>query len=149
MTVNANSTRITLALFFLLVPSVGASPLALVQSSGYGPEVKSFLEYVKHEEVELEFQIKHNEISRKDYGRSKNRLEVHREAVLSRVKRTGEDFVPEYNVLAAPEVGDILPNGVDDLKGHRPGDVIDGKWKYVGTALRVEKFYIFERTGQD
>ncbi|HUK91912.1 MAG TPA: hypothetical protein VLZ81_16030, partial [Blastocatellia bacterium] len=108
---------------FLLLCLIGArgyavagSPLAY-QSQGYGPEVKSFLEYVKHEEVELDFQIKRNEISRKDYDRSKNRLDVLRQAVLNRVKRTGEDFVPEYNVLAASEIGDILPNGVEDLKG--------------------------------
>ena len=119
--------------------------LARAQAPNYGPEVKSFLEYVRHEEVELEFQIKHNEISRKDYERSKNRLDVQRQAVLVLVKRTGEDYVPEYNVLAASEVGDILPNGIEDLKGRKPGDVIDGKWKYVGTALRAEKFYIFER----
>jgi hypothetical protein len=116
------------------------------QSSGYGPEITSFLEYVNHEYVELEFQIKHNEISRKDYERSKNRLAVLRETVLGRFKRTGEDYVPEYNVLAVSEVGDILPNGLQDLKGHKTGDVIDGKWRYVGAAIRGEKFYIFERT---
>src|SRR6516225_10745819 len=87
------------------------------QSGGYGPEVKSFLEYIRHEQVELDFQIAHNEISRKDFARSKNRLEVHKQAVLTRVKRTGEDIVPEYTVMAADELGDILPGGLQDLKG--------------------------------
>jgi hypothetical protein len=124
-----------------IFPGVGIP----AQSSGYGPEVKSFLEYIRHEEVELDFQIKHAEIQRKDYERSMNRLEVNKETVLARVRRTGQDMVPNYNVLAASEVGDILPNGVADLKGHKAGDLVDAKWKYVGAAFRGEKFYIFER----
>src|SRR5262249_47473791 len=92
------------------------------QSNGYGPEVKSFLEYIRHEQVELNFQVQHNEISRKDFTRSKNRLEVQKQAVLTRVRQTGQDIVPEYTVMAADELSDILPNGVDDLKGHKPGD---------------------------
>ncbi len=115
------------------------------QSNGYGPEVKSFLEYIRHEQVELNFQIAHNEISRKDFTRSKNRLEVQKQAVLTRVKRTGQDIVPEYTVMAADELSDILPNGLEDLKGHKPGEDINAKWRYVGFAVLGEKFYIMER----
>jgi len=134
--------------------ALGVASLALLfccsgaggrQSNGYGPEVKSFLEYIRHELVELNFQIAHNEISRKDFTRSKNRLEVQKQAVLTRVKRTGEDIVPEYTVMAADELADILPHGVDDLKGHKPGDNISSKWRYVGFAVLGEKFYIMER----
>jgi len=115
------------------------------QSNSYGPEVRSFLEYIHHEQVELSFQIAHNEISRKEFNRSKNRLEVQKQAVLTRVKRTGEDIVPEYTVMAADELTDIPPNGVEDLKGHKPGDNINPKWRYVGFAVLGEKFYIMER----
>src|SRR5215467_8696224 len=115
------------------------------QSNSYGPEVKYFLEYIHHEQVELNFQIAHNEISRKEFTRSKNRLEVQKQAVLTRVKRTGADIVPEYTVMAADELADILPNGVDDLKGHKPGEDINPKWRYVGFAVLGEKFYIMER----
>jgi hypothetical protein len=118
------------------------------QSNGYGPEVKSFLEYIRHEEVELNFQITHNEISRKEFNRSKNRLEVQKQAVLTRVRRTGQDIVPEYTVMAADELGDILLNGLEDLKGHKPGEDITAKWRYVGFAILGEKFYILERIGE-
>lgn len=103
------------------------------------------MEYIHHEQVELSFQIAHNEISRKEFNRSKNRLEVQKQAVLTRVKRTGEDIVPEYTVMAADELTDILPNGAEDLKGHKPGDDINQKWRYVGFAVLGEKFYIMER----
>jgi hypothetical protein len=115
------------------------------QSVGYGPEVKSFLEYIHHEEVELNFQITHNEISRKEFTRSKNRLEVQKQAVLTRAKRTGQDIVPEYTVMAADELGDILSKGLEDLKGHKPGEDINARWRYVGFAILGEKFYILER----
>jgi hypothetical protein len=130
-------------LFGLMLVCSTGSPAR--QSNGYGPEVRSFLEYISHEEVELNFQVTHNEISRKEFARSKNRLEVQKQAVLTRVKRTGQDIVPEYSVMAADELGDILSNGLEDLKGHKPGDDINAKWRYVGFAILGEKFYIMER----
>src|SRR5262245_4063380 len=135
----------SVASFVPLVLLGSASYARRFQSNGYGPEVKSFLEYIRHEQVELNFQIQHNEISRKDFIRSKNRLEVQKQAVLTRVKQTGQDIVPEYTVMAADELGDILPNGMEDLKGHKPGDSVSSKWRYVGLTVLGEKFYIMER----
>jgi hypothetical protein len=143
-------TLSTRARLLLVGTVLACTPVTLAhQSEGYGPEVKSFLEYIRHEEVELNFQIAHNEISRKDFTRSKNRLAVQKQAVLTRAKRTGQDIVPEYTVMAADELGDILPNGIEDLKGHKPGQKINEKWRYVGFAVLGEKFYIMERAGDE
>ena len=124
--------------------SIAALQVLAVQSSAYGPEIKSFLEYIRHEQTELHFQIVHQEISRKDFVRSKDRLDVLREAVLTHFRRTRQDLVPEYSVVAASELGDLLENGYEDLKGHKPGDAISRKWRYIGTVTRSEKFYILE-----
>jgi hypothetical protein len=129
-------------LIWLLAPTI---PILAAQLRGYGPEVKSFLEYVRHEEVELNFQIEHKEIARKDYLRSKTRLEILRDAVLTRVKQTGQDLVPEYHVVAADEVEELIPGGTEALKGVKAGDVVLTKWKYIGNAVRGEKFFILER----
>ena len=137
-----NGSALGVASLALLICCSGAGGR---QSNGYGPEVKSFLEYIRHELVELNFQIAHNEISRKDFTRSKNRLEVQKQAVLTKVRRTGEDIVPEYTVMAADELRDILPNGLEDLKGHKPGENVSAKWRFVGFAIVGEKFYILER----
>src|SRR5215467_11104912 len=126
-----NGSALGVASLALLICCSGAGGR---QTNGYGPEVKSFLEYIRHEQVELNFQIQHNEISRKDFIRSKNRLEVQKQAVLTRVKQTGEDIVPEYTVMVGDELSDILPNGLEDLKGHKPGDSINAKWRYMGLA---------------
>jgi hypothetical protein len=116
-----------------------------VQSSDYGPQVRSFLDLLRHEENELEFQIKHNEISRKDYTRSKNKIAIQRQKVLSIVKQTGQDIVPELQVVAAAEVGQLIEAGTRAMRGKKPGEVIDEKWRYLGSVARGEVFYVFER----
>src|SRR5438132_10020094 len=81
------------------------------QSDDYGPEVKSFLDLMRHEEDELEFQIKHNEISRREYLRSRSRIAIHRETVLNLVHQSGTDSVPELHVAAASELDQLIEDG--------------------------------------
>jgi hypothetical protein len=111
----------------------------------YGPEVKSFLDLCKHEEDELEFQIAHQEISRKDYIRSKNRLSIQRQMVLKRVKDSGEDVVPDLHVVTSAELTQLIEDGAKAIKGVKVGAVIAGKWLYLGSVNRGETYYIFER----
>jgi hypothetical protein len=116
-----------------------------VQSSEYGPEVRSFLDLMRHEEDELEFQIKHNEISRREYIRSKTQIVIHRQTVLDLVKETGKDLVPELHVVAAPELDQWIEGGTRAIKGLKRGDLIENKWRYLGSVQRGETFYILER----
>jgi hypothetical protein len=115
------------------------------QEVKYGPDVKAFLDLCRHEEVELDYQIAHNEITRKDFIRSKNRIAIQREMVLNRVKETGEDMVPDLHVVTAAEVSQLIEDGMKALKGAKPGKLIADKWIYLGTANRHEAYYIFER----
>ncbi len=111
----------------------------------YGPEVKSFLELCRHEEEELEFQIKHGEINRQDYIRSKNRLAIQRQMVLKRAKDTGEDTVPDLHVVTATEIEQLIEGGMKALKGVKPGGLIADKWLFLGSVNRGEIYYTFER----
>ncbi|HKG20445.1 MAG TPA: hypothetical protein VKC34_00985 [Blastocatellia bacterium] len=113
--------------------------------SDHGPEVSAFLSLTKDEEEELEFQIRRNEITRRDYVRSKRRLAIHRQVVLDIVKKSGEDVVPELHVVAASEVDQLIENGTRALKGAKPGAVLNEKWKLVAEVTRGELFYVFER----
>lgn len=115
------------------------------QSNGYGPEVKSFLELMRHEEEELEFQIRHNEISRREYLRSKTEIAIHRQTVLDLVKETGADYVPELHVVATSELDQLIEDGTRLIKGMKRGEIIANKWRYVGSVHRGETFYILER----
>ena len=138
------ATRISLLIVFAVIqPSWNIA--RGYQENGYGPEVKSFLDLMRHEETELEFQIRHNEIAHKDYLRSKSRIAIMRNTVLSLVKETGEDRVPELHVVAAAEIGQLIEDGPAAVKGIKPGEIIKEKWRYIGKTTRGELFYIFER----
>jgi hypothetical protein len=139
-------TRVRLnAWLLLLIINQTCFASHLPQSSAYGPEVSSFLDYLRQEEIELRFMVSHNEISRKEYARSMNRIAVWREAVLAYARKTGKDCVPEFHVVTTSEVEELIPDGMKALKGIRPGEVIAEKWRYVGRFVRGERFYIFER----
>ena len=113
--------------------------------SAYGPEVKSFLDLMRHEEDELEFQIKRKEISRRDYLRAKNEIIIHRQTVLDLARETGHDNVPELHVVALDQLEQLIEDGTTKLKGLKPGDTVAEKWRYLGSVHRGETFYIFER----
>ena len=141
-------TLTLLALMFLLA---GTNPSTFSQNQrrdNHGPEVESFLEYCRHEDNELDFQIRHNEIGRKEYQRSKNRIAVHREAVLKIVRESQADVVPELHVVTEDEVDALIEDGTRLLKTLKPGAMVNEKWRYVTRAVRGETFYIFERLGR-
>ena len=119
----------------------------LTQSSS-GPEVKSFLGFLRQEESELQFQMTHKEISRKEFTRSMNRIGVNRDAVLRFVKESGEDRVPDYNVVASAEADQLIENGARLMKNAKPADIVGGKWRFIGSETRGELFYILERVSR-
>jgi hypothetical protein len=144
-------SRIGVTVFILIGAAIVCSPAALAQaahsnsSDRFGPEVTAFVELMHHEEIELDYQVKHNEISRMEYLRSRNRIAVHRQQVLTIARETGEDRVPELHVVIAAEVDQIVDGGSGALKGVKPGTIIDGKLRYLGSVIRGEAFYTFER----
>lgn len=123
---------------------VGARDASITNAQN-GPAVKSFLDLMRHEEDELEFQIGHNEITQKEYVRSKNRIAIHRQTVLSLVEEAGQDQVPELHVVAAGELDQLIKDGTAAVKGIKRGDIVNQKWRYLGSEKRGEIFYIFER----
>lgn len=133
---------------FALVLSLHVSNAQHLQEVRPGPEVKSFLELCRHEEEELEFQIKHAEINRQDYIRSKNRITIERQMVLKRAKDTGEDHVPDLHVVTATEIDQLIEGGIKAMKGVKIGGVIADKWIYLGSVNRGEIYYIFERLSE-
>jgi hypothetical protein len=132
----------------LIVATLSSSSSIAGQSAGsnpQGPEVAAFLELMRQEEEELDYQLERNEISRKEYQRSKNRIAILRQVVPSLARETGEDNIPELHVLVASELGQIVESGLSALKGLKSGAIIEGKWLYRGSVVRGETFYVFER----
>jgi hypothetical protein len=48
-------------------------------------------------------------------------------------------------VVAAPELDQLIEDGSRTIKGLKRGDVIENKWRYLGSVQRGEIFYILER----
>lgn len=115
------------------------------QAQEFGPEVTEFLDFLRQEDEELEFQIARDEISRKDYVRAKNRIAVMRHTVIEIAQKSGKDIVPELHVVTASELTQVLDGGLKVIKGIKPGTVVEERWRYLGHATRGEVFYIFER----
>ena len=113
-----------------------------------GPEVKSFLSFLKQEEDELKFQIEHDEISREEYTLSLEKISILREIVLEFTRKTGEDRVPEYHVITEPEAEQLIPGGTEALLKTNPGELIAEKWRFIRSVTRHDKFFIIERTDQ-
>jgi hypothetical protein len=134
--------RIQICLLICLMP---VAAVCALQSDGYGPNVKSFLDLMRQEETELEFQIERGEISRGEYTQAKSKIAIMKQTVLDAAKKTGQDIVPELHVVTASEVGQLIEGGTRALRGVKVGNDIAGKWRYLGRAVRGEVFYIFER----
>jgi hypothetical protein len=111
----------------------------------YGPEVKAYLDFLRHEEAELDFQIRNNEIPRKNYLRAKNRIAILRQKVLAVVRETGMDIVPELSVVTLAEADQLIEDGSKLVRRARPGAIFAEKWRYLGSVSRGEIFYVFER----
>ncbi len=141
-------TRVAIRFFFILAatltPSVRVTGRSL-QSDEYGPEVKSFLEYLHHEDIELEFQIQRNEITRQGYNRAKNKIIILRQTVLGIVKQTGQDVVPELHVVASDELYQLIGDEASALKSVKKGEIVHERWRLIGKVSRGEVYYIFER----
>jgi TonB family protein len=112
----------------------------------FGPVITAYFTNITEELNELEYQIQQQEISRNDYTRSKQRLLLQKQYVERHVILSGEDTVPDLQILTADEITTML--GVSDLKSQnlRVGDVLAGKWQISGIEKRGERFFILERT---
>jgi hypothetical protein len=133
-------------IFLLIVLTfIGPARVVCLQDNEYGPNVKAFLDLMRDEEEELEFQAKNNEIPRRLYVRAKTKIAIMRQTVLNRVKKAGDDIVPELHVVTASEIDQVMenPNGV--LRGLKVGSVVEETWLYLGKESRGEVFYVFER----
>jgi len=115
------------------------------QEHEFGPEVSEFLDFLRQEDEELEFQIARDEISRKDYVRAKNRIAIMRETVTEIARNSGKDIVPELHVVTASELTQVLDGGMKAIRGVKPGTVVEERWRYLGRATKGEIYYIFER----
>lgn len=134
----------TITVFVALCLSVAAQTGQPTRIT-YGPVLTAYFTNLAEELNELEYQIQHQEISRADYTRSKQRLLLQKQYVERQAAISGEDAVPDLQILTADEISTML--GANEAKNQNfsVGDVLAGKWQISGIEKRGERFFILER----
>lgn len=129
----------------LLLP---APAVAQQNRAASGPVVKAFLSGLGEELTELEFQIRHREISRNDYERTKQRLTILRRFVARIAAHSSEDRVPELQVLAEDELSALTPGVELNPSELQIGAQIGSRWKLAGTERIRDRFFVLEKLPQ-
>ncbi len=136
--------KIVVAIVVFFLP-LFATASAQQKRPAYGPVVRAYLTGLDEELTELEFQFRHQEISREVYARTKRRLAILRRYVESIVIRDGEDRVPELQVLADDELGILKPDVELNPDELRLEDEIGGKWRLVSIERNPDRFFVLEK----
>lgn len=115
----------------------------------YGPVITAYFINITEELKELEYQIQQQEISRNDYTRAKQRLLLQKQYVEQHAGLSGEDTIPDLQILTVDEITTML--GVSETKSQsfRVGDLLAGKWQINGIEKRGERFFILARSGKE
>ena len=111
----------------------------------YGPVVSAYLTGLAEELNELEYQLKHREISRPDYERAKQRLTILRRFVQRLATEIREDLVPELQILADDELVNLGLNTKPNPDQLQTGDVLENQWKLLSIELGRMRFFVFEK----
>ncbi len=137
--------KFAVAVIAVVVLSLAEPAIAQTKRVSYGPVVKAYLSGLGEEVTELEFQFRHQEITRAIYERTKQRLAVRRQYVERIAAKTSEDRVPELQVLADDELG-ILKLGFDpNLDNIELGAELGGRWRVVSIERLRDRFFVLEK----
>lgn len=139
--------KFTLAAIMLIAPVLHHTARAAQQKkSARGPVVSAYLTNLQEEINELDFQLRHQEISRRDYERARARLLLQQRYVTRLAAESNADFVPELQVLTADEIGALMLGGTTERGELSVGATVGENWKVVAVEQRAEKFFVLERT---
>lgn len=123
----------------LIVITVGA------QTPSLRADAEQYLEFLREEQAELDFQLREQEITRAFYQRASARIAILRELVTAYGRSRTIERLPEFHVVTAEELDALIPNGRKRVRQARARQLIDGRWRFIKVALRGETFYVLER----
>jgi protein TonB len=138
---------ISIAVLCFIAPSYTKGGVQQKRAT-YGPVVKAYLTGLAEELSELEYQLRHREISRPDYDRAKQRLMILRRFVERLAAQNAEDLVPELQILTEDELGTLGLNSLPNPDELEIGNRLDGQWELIGIERLRMRFFIFKRLPQ-
>lgn len=133
--------RLFVLIFFLLCftkPLLGQNEI--IHNDAY-----QYLEFLREEQAELDFQLKHQEITSSFYKLASTRLSILRNLIINYGRDSQMNRMPEYHVVLAQELETLIPDGRNKLKKAKPSQIIDQKWLFHKTITKGNTFYILER----
>jgi hypothetical protein len=112
--------------------------------SEFGPNVRTYLSYLRDEQEVVDDRVSRREISRAYYIRNSNRIRALRRMAIQIARETKNDYLPEMDAVTRDEFGRLFehPPKADAL---RLGEVIEGTYRFLGAVRSNETFYIFAR----
>ena len=135
-------------LTFLFILTFGAVDGATAQTVGeadeFGPVVRAYLGYLRNEQSVVDDRVSRREVNAVYYRRNSNRIRALRQMAMRIAQETQNDYLPELEAVAVDELGHLFerPPRSGTLK---IGEVLQAKFRYLGTVRSGEPFYIFAR----
>jgi TonB family protein len=137
-------TASSFLLMTLLAFCVGTNGRA--QKTEFGPAVRNYLLSLDEEAKELDFQLRHREMSRALYAKARARLQLLRRFVEKLASEREEDRVPEIEVLTADELGALGLSHKPSPSEIEAGSTLGERWKVLAIEGTRPQFFVFERT---
>lgn len=138
--------KFILALIMLITPLfLHTAQAGQKKKTFHGPVISAYLANLEEELNELEFQIRHQEINRRDYERARARLLIQQRYVPRLAGERGEDIVPELQVLTSDELAALMLGAEGEVEQVRLGTVLADNWKIIGIEQRSDRYFVMER----
>jgi hypothetical protein len=134
------------AVLFIAVFSAadGAYAQTVGAKDQFGPVVRAYLGYLRNEQGVVDDRVSRREINVAYYRRNSNRIRALRQTAIRIAEDTQNDYLPELEAVAADELRLLFerPPRFGTLK---IGEVLQSKFRYMGSVRSGEPFYIFSR----
>jgi TonB family protein len=142
--IHSMSERFRLAILLFALALVPLPSFAQRPNPARGPVVGAYLLGLSEELNELNFQLRHREISKGEYDRALQRLSILRRYVEKETATQREDRVPELQVLAEDELGKLGVTPVPEPGSMQVGGLVGDRWTLRGVERANPRFFIFE-----
>jgi hypothetical protein len=133
--------RLFILLFLILLLRISIiGQNEIIHSDAY-----QYLEFLREEQAELDFQLQHKEITLSFYKVASTRLSILKELIINYGRNSQINHMPEYHVVITQDLETLIPDGRNKLKKAKPNQIIDTRWRFIKTITKGETFYLLER----
>ncbi len=140
--------RLRLGVLFVVVLSSASQTAAQSRQNkedeDFGPVVRAYLGYLRNEQEVVDDRASRREISRVYYRRNSNRIRALRQMAIRIARESRNDYLPELEAVAVDEMSTLFERPPKPEK-LRAGEVLGGKFRFLGAVRSGETFYVFAR----